>query len=257
MSLRSLDGAAEAVDTARRDVPVGPFQSCDLQTAEALGARYPLVGQFIIVRSGSWSTGDAIVDVAARDRDGVWRCQRGGQPARVGRNGLRPLHDRRSGDGTTPAGVFALGVTTAWDGQQFAFFGNQPDPGVRGNYRRVRSQDCWGATPGASSYNHLVNRAGCPGPDDEWLARFGDVYAHAAVIGANTEPDVSGDEPSELPYAAAIFLHRHSYTGTVARPTSGCVSLALEDLVTTLQLIDPERSTRFAIGETSWLRADA
>ncbi len=49
-----------------------------------------------------------------------------------------------------------------------------------------------------------------PGPDDEWLAGFGDVYSHAAVIGANLDP-ISGDAPGEIPYAAAIFLHRHSY----------------------------------------------
>lgn len=63
-----------------------------------------------------------------------------------GRNGTRPLADRRSGDGTAPAGVFPLGTVRAWDGQEFQFFGNRPDPGVRGSYRDVRHEDCWGAT---------------------------------------------------------------------------------------------------------------
>ena len=49
----------------------------------------------------------------------------------------------------------------------------------------------------------------CSGPD-EWLPKIGDVYAHAAVIGANLDP-ISGDAPGETPFAAAIFLHRHSY----------------------------------------------
>ena len=33
--------------------------------------------------------------------------------------GSRPLVDRRSGDGTAPAGVFPLATVEAWDGQQF------------------------------------------------------------------------------------------------------------------------------------------
>lgn len=173
---------------------------------------------------------------------------------RVGRTGTRPLPDRRSGDGTAPAGVFPLGSTTAWDGERFEFFGNRPDPGVRGAYRDVRPEDCWGATPNHPDYQKLVNRPRCPGPDDEWLPRFGDVYAHAAVIGANLDP-VSGDLPGEPALAAAIFLHRHSYDASGAtRPTSGCVSLAMGDLVATLRLIDPALDPHFAIGPVDWLR---
>ena len=91
----------------------------------------------------------------------------------------------------------------------------------------MRDEDCWGATQNTARYQHLVNRPNCSGPD-EWLPRFGDVYAHAAVIGANLDP-ISGDAPGEIPYAAAIFLHRHSYAaGGATKPTSGCVSLAME-----------------------------
>ena len=83
-----------------------------------------------------------------------------------------------------------------------------------------------------------MNRPNCGGAD-EWLTRFGDVYSHAAVIGANLDP-ISGDAAGETPYAAAIFLHRHSYSsGTTTKPTSGCVSLAYDDLVATLRLLDP------------------
>jgi L,D-peptidoglycan transpeptidase YkuD (ErfK/YbiS/YcfS/YnhG family) len=176
----------------------------------------------------------------------------------VGRSGTRPLLERRSGDGTTPAGVFPLGSTTAWDGQTFQFFGNSGDPGVRGAYRRVQPRDCWGATPGDPAYGHLVDHRDCPGPDDEDLSRIGDVYVHAAVIGANSEPDVSGDAPGETPYAAAIFLHRHNFVDAATdagpvKPTSGCVSLAIDDLIATLLLIDPAERPYFAIGPAdSW-----
>ena len=178
---------------------------------------------------------------------------------RFGRNGARPLLERRSGDGTTPAGVFPLGEVTAWDGEVFSVFGNRPDPGVRDGigYRDVRPQDCWGARPNHPDYQHLVANQGCPGPDDEWLPRFGDVYSHAAVIGANLDP-ISGDEPGETPYAAAIFLHRNSYTASGAtKPTSGCVSLAYDELTEALRLLDPSLAPHFAIGPTDWLRSTA
>ena len=31
---------------------------------------------------------------------------------------------------------------------------------------------------------HLVDLPNCPGPEDEWLPGYGEVYGHAAVIGA-------------------------------------------------------------------------
>ena len=153
-------------------------------------------------------------------------------------------------------GSFPLGSVQAWDGQRFEFFGNRADIGVRGPYRLVRPEDCWGATPHTSSYQSLVNAPGCASPD-EWLTRIGDVYGHAAVIGANLGP-ISGDVPGEPALAAAIFLHRNSYTAAGAsKPTSGCVSLAEDDLELALRLIDPALGVQFAIGELGWLRATA
>jgi L,D-peptidoglycan transpeptidase YkuD (ErfK/YbiS/YcfS/YnhG family) len=89
------------------------------------------------------------------------------------------------------------------------------------------------------------------------LRGIGGAYAHAAVIGANLDP-ISGDAPGEIPYAAAIFLHRHSYTaGGATKGTSGCVSLSMEDLIDTVRLVDPDLDPHFAIGPTSWLRSTA
>lgn len=175
--------------------------------------------------------------------------------ARVGRSGLRPLLDRRSGDGTTPAGVFPLATMTAYDGQQFSFFGNAPDPGVTaGTYRRVTAGDCFGATPNTAGYGHLRFDTSCPGPDDEYLPRFVSSYSNAALIGANMEPSVSGDEAGEIPYASAIFLHRHSYVSGASgetRPTAGCVSLAQAEL--SAVLLAMTRDAVFVIGPTEWL----
>lgn len=244
-------------EPARRDVQVGVGAACDLVTVEALSSRHPEVGQFVVMSTRDAADTTGTVAVAVRTRTGEWACQTDELLARFGRNGTLPLEQRRSGDGTTPAGVFPLGVVTAWDGEVFSVFGNQPDPGTLVPYRDVKPQDCWGATRNSARYQHLVNLPGCPGPDDEWLPGYGDVYSHAAVIGANLDP-VSGDEPGEVPYAAAIFLHRHSYLASgAAKTTSGCVSLASDDLVEVLRLLDPRLDTHFAIGPTDWLRASA
>jgi L,D-peptidoglycan transpeptidase YkuD (ErfK/YbiS/YcfS/YnhG family) len=251
------DGGAGSVSTpARRDVPFSATATCDLTTVQALSARHPDVRQFVVMQTSSFAATSGTVEVAVRTDDGTWHCQRGPQSARFGRAGTRPLLERRSGDDTTPAGVFPLGVVTAWDGQTFSIFGNQPDPGTLAPYRSVRYEDCWGAVKNTARYQHLVNRPGCTGPD-EWLQKIGDVYAHAAVIGANLDP-ISGDAPGEIPYAAAIFLHRNNYSSSgVSLATSGCVSLAIVDLVDTIRLLDPRLDPHFAIGPTSWLRSSA
>jgi len=253
-----IDGPVSGRQPAVRDVQALADGSCDLATVEALAVRHPGVRQFVVLATGSFGDTYGSAFVAVRRGDGRWACQIDPLAARFGKAGTRPLILRRSGDGTTPAGVFPLGQPTAWDGQRFGVFGNRPDPGVRPGigYRMVRPGDCWGARPNTATYNHLVNAPGCTSPD-EWLARFGDVYAHAAVIGANLDP-ISGDAPGETPYAAAIFLHRHSYTsGGATKPTSGCVSLDYDGLTTVLRLLDPALSPHFAIGPTSWLRSTA
>jgi L,D-peptidoglycan transpeptidase YkuD (ErfK/YbiS/YcfS/YnhG family) len=250
-------GGATVSRHARRDVAFSVTAECDLATVVALAERHPDVRQFVVMATTGFGDTRGTVEVAVRTEGGRWRCQHPAATARFGRSGTRPLLDRRSGDGTTPAGVFPLGDVTAWDGQRFGIFGNRPDPGVLAPYRAVRPEDCWGATKHTARYQHLVNLPGCAGPADEWLPRFGDVYSHAAVIGANLDP-VSGDEPGETPYAAAIFLHRHSYSSSGAtRPTSGCVSLAYDQLVTTIRLLDPRLEPHFAIGPRDWLRSQA
>ena len=251
-----LSAPAKASHQATRDVAFTPGAQCDLATATLLSSRHPSVRQFVIVATATETSTTATLQIVAKSVNGQWRCQQAPVSARVGRSGVRPLAARRSGDGTTPAGSFPLGSVRAWDGQQLQFFGNRPDPGVRGSYRRVRDEDCWGATPHASSYQALVNSPGCTSPD-EWLSRIGDVYSHAAVIGANLDP-ILGNAEGEPALAAAIFLHRHSYTASGAsKPTSGCVSLSTDDLQYALRLIDPTLGVQFAIGEWSWLRSSA
>ena len=251
----ALDGPAGVSAPADRMEGPQPVTACQ-QIAYNVGRANPGLSQVLVVLVPATTSTTGTLQVADRTEQG-WQCGVA-LTARVGRNGVRPLLDRRSGDGTTPAGVFPLGRMTAWDGQQFSFFGNSADPGVSaGPYRRVQYGDCFGATPHHPDYGHLVYRSpgNCPGPDDEYLPYVTGAYVHAALIGANMEPDVSGDALGETPYASAIFLHRHSYDGNGAsKPTSGCVSLSQTNLVSVLRGMRP--GVMFAIGQTDWLLAN-
>jgi L,D-peptidoglycan transpeptidase YkuD (ErfK/YbiS/YcfS/YnhG family) len=210
----------------------GSSTSCSPPAGVPADARQVVV----VTSSGTAADVDLLVDGGSG-----WQCARMDMPGRVGRNGVRALADRRSGDGTTPGGVFGLGTMTAEDGQTFQFFGNGANPGVPGTWRQVRSGDCWGATPGTAAYNMLVTRtaATCVG-EDEYLPNITGAYSAAALIAANMGPTRSGDQPGEPPLAAAIFLHRHSYDAAgTAKPTAGCVSLNSANLAFVLQRLVP------------------
>ena len=226
----------------------GPaLAGCDADLLQHLIASDPTVLQWImvVVPSTSATTGTlALATVVGA----TWNCTMAATPAEVGRQGIRPLIMRRSGDDTTPSGIFPLGVVATPQGP-VSFFGNSADPGANGPYRRVQPGDCYGANPNTPGYGHWrVDRANCTGAD-ELLAVNVQAYEHAVLIGANTEPDVSGDAPAETPYAAAIFLHRTVLTtGGQPKPTSGCVSIGHDQLVAAVRAIDPLSNPRFAIG---------
>ena len=236
MGLRSI-GAGAVLATALMQscqpaCDIAPPPLCDPPQGVPASAR-----QVVVVNSAG-TTAD--IDLLVADGSG-WQCVAIDMSGRVGRNGVREISARRSGDGTTPAGIFGLGTMTAPDGQVFQFFGNGPNPGVPGAWRQVQYGDCWDATPGRPTYNTLQSRdpGACTG-EDEYLPSITGAYSAAALIDANMGPARSGDDPGEPPLAAAIFLHRHSYDAAGAsKPTSGCVSLAAGDLATVLTRLVP------------------
>ena len=268
-AISGIDAAAVATSPAKAGaaeqvVPLPPYpviagprlSGCDAEVLQRLIASDPTVAQWVMVVVPSTSSTNGTLAMATVVAD-TWVCTIQQTPAEVGRKGVRPLLLRRSGDETTPSGVFPLGVVNSPQGP-VSFFGNSADPGALGPYRRVQPGDCYGANPNTAGYGHWrVDATGCTG-DDELLALNVQSYEHAVLIGANTEPNVSGDAAGEIPYASAIFLHRMSLDGAgQPKPTSGCVSIGHTQLVTAVQSINPLLKPSFAIGTRADLLAIA
>lgn len=265
-ALGSIDRAATATAQAVAGpaeqigpVPAAPIvdatslAGCDVEVLQRLVASNRNASQWIIVIVPTASSTSGTLAIATV-RGGRWACTLTSTVAQVGRQGVRPFLQRRSGDGTTPGGIFPLGVVSTPQGP-ISFFGNSADPGALGAYRRVQPGDCYGANPNTAGYGHWrVDTRGCTG-DDELLAKNVQAYEHAVLIGANTEPNVSGDAAGETAYAAAIFLHRTTYNGTSPKATSGCVSIPHDQLLAAVRSIDPALDPHFAIGTRADLLA--
>jgi L,D-peptidoglycan transpeptidase YkuD (ErfK/YbiS/YcfS/YnhG family) len=147
---------------------------------------------------------------------GPWR-------ARVGYGGVSPHH--HEGDGTTPAGTFALGPTV---------YGLDPNPGVSLAYHRLRCGDWWDEDPGSPSYNrfrHLACGASPPfhgSSEALWRARV--AYREFAVVQYNVAPAVPGR-------GSGIFLH-----DDLGHATNGCISLPRAELLPLLRRLRPGAS---------------
>ena len=154
----------------------------------------------------------------------------------VGGRGVSP--NKREGDRRTPAGLFGFGRT---------MYGVAPNPGVRYRYHRVVCGDWWVEDPRSRWYNQFRHvRCGAKPPftvvsDD--MSRSPTAYRHLAVIDYNMRPVVPGR-------GSGIFLH-----ASTGRPTLGCVSLPLPQLLRTLRWLRPASRPTIVIGTPADLRA--
>ena len=164
-----------------------------------------------------------------------WVAATGPYAARLGRNGLSA--NRREGDGTTPTGLFGIGRT---------MYGNEPNPGVRFAYRRLRCGDWWDEDPSSPTYNsfqHVPCGTEPPfGGASEGMWQQPRPYPFLAVIEYNMRPVVPGR-------GSGIFLH--AQTGG---PTIGCVSLRRDELRAVLRWLRPGARPMIAIGTSGQLR---
>jgi L,D-peptidoglycan transpeptidase YkuD (ErfK/YbiS/YcfS/YnhG family) len=170
-----------------------------------------------------------------RRAGGCWVAAGGPYAARLGKNGLSS--NRREGDGTTPTGIFRIGRT---------MYGNEPNPGVRFRYRRLRCGDWWDEDPSSPTYNSFQH-VPCGtkpafGGESEGMWEQPRPYPFLAVIEFNTRPAVPGR-------GSGIFLH--AQTGG---PTIGCVSLRKEELRAVLRWLQPAAVPVIAVGTSKQLR---
>jgi L,D-peptidoglycan transpeptidase YkuD (ErfK/YbiS/YcfS/YnhG family) len=153
----------------------------------------------------------------------------------VGGRGVNP--NKREGDRTTPAGAFRFDRT---------MYGVAANPGVRYRYHRIVCGDWWVEDPRSPYYNRFRHvRCGAKPPfavvsDD--MSRSPTAYRHLAVIDYNMRPTVPGR-------GSGIFLH-----ASTGRPTLGCVSLPLSQLLRVLRWLRPDQGPMIAIGTPGDLR---
>jgi L,D-peptidoglycan transpeptidase YkuD (ErfK/YbiS/YcfS/YnhG family) len=159
----------------------------------------------------------------------------GAWSAWLGQNGVSA--NKREGDRTTPAGVFGFGRVV---------YGIAPNPGVRYRYHRIVCGDWWVEDPRSRWYNRFRHvRCGSTPPfrvTSEDLSRSPTAYRHFAFIRYHADPLVPGR-------GSGIF--RHASTG---RPTLGCVSLLLPQLLAVLRWLSPASAPLIAIGTAAQIR---
>ena len=167
--------------------------------------------------------------------DGCWRPLSASWTAWLGRRGVSAA--KREGDRRTPAGVFGIGRT---------MYGIAPNPGLRYPYRRIVCGDWWVEDPRSPFYNRFHHvKCGAKPPfqvTSEDLSRSPTAYRHFAVIRYNADPVVPGR-------GSGIFLH-----ASTGRPTLGCVSLPLPQLVWLLKWLDPADHPLIVIGTRKTIR---
>ena len=166
---------------------------------------------------------------------GCWRAVAGPWTAWLGQRGVSA--NKREGDRTTPSGAF---------GFLPLMYGLAPNPAVHYRYHRIACGDWWvedSRSPWYNRFRHVP--CGSKPPfrvTSEDLSQSPTAYRHLAVIAYNTKPVVPGR-------GSGIFLH-----ASTGRPTLGCVSLPLPQLLTTLRWLRPARGPLIAIGTRRTIR---
>jgi L,D-peptidoglycan transpeptidase YkuD (ErfK/YbiS/YcfS/YnhG family) len=186
-----------------------------------------------VVADGSRSTRGSLRTWARSGE--CWVPVAGPWAAWLGQRGVSA--NRREGDRTTPAGAFYFGRT---------MFGVAPNPGVRYPYHRIVCGDWWVEDPRSPFYNrfrHVPCGQRPPfrvtTPD---MSKSPTAYRHFAVIRFNMDPVVPGR-------GSGIFLH-----ASTGRPTIGCVSLPVPQLLTVLRWLRRDHSPIIVIGTKARIR---
>jgi L,D-peptidoglycan transpeptidase YkuD (ErfK/YbiS/YcfS/YnhG family) len=116
-------------------------------------------------------------------------------------------------------------------------FGNDSDPGTKLPYHHVAYGDVWVSQTSSPHYNTLqVSDSDGARGTGEKLWEVVPEYDYGVVIDYNRAPIQPGA-------GSAFFVHV-----TDGRPTAGCVSMPVNDLLPLMRWLDPAQAPRIAMG---------
>ncbi|MEY2439620.1 MAG: hypothetical protein QOI34_1005 [Verrucomicrobiota bacterium] len=140
---------------------------------------------------------------------------------------------KKERDGRAPAGVFLIGKIYTYDPQL--------PPGAEFPFRQVTLADAWVDDVASPDYNRFVtikDPAHPPSWFEKQKMRHNDfAYRWLVEIRHNSDPPVPGE-------GSAIFFHIRR---GVSRPTSGCTTMAEDDLVRLIQWLRGSRHPCYAL----------
>ena len=186
-------------------------------------------GQVVTVTAASTGSTTAVLRTWTDGASG-WKQVGPDVPAFLGSSGMTAAPSESLS--ATPMGSFTL--TQA--------FGRDANPGTRLPYHQTTPSDWWISQPGPL-YNTMQRCAsGCPftqGDPNEHLYYATPYYDYAVVIDYNTADAGTIRQGA----GSAFFLHV-----SVGAPTTGCVSIAADQLARILRWLDPAQHPRILIG---------
>lgn len=198
--------------------------------------------QLILGIAPTWNSMRGDLGLYERSGGGDWKLVAGPFPALFGKNGLawgvglagqsEPGLHKKERDGRAPAGVFEIG-------QVFGYAPHLP-AGADYPYHQVTEADVWSDDPRSPNYNrHIVIDPKNP-PDNysHEKMRPGDfAYEWIIEIRHNSDPPVPGA-------GSAIFFHIRR---GVNRPTTGCTTMAKENLLKVITWLRAQRHPCYAL----------
>jgi L,D-peptidoglycan transpeptidase YkuD (ErfK/YbiS/YcfS/YnhG family) len=188
------------------------------------------VRQLVVSIAPGWNSSSGRMQMFERGGDGAWKAV--SKPVQVlyGKNGLvwgrgilgsaEPGIHKVEHDGRAPAGVFKIGKIYTYDARL-------PE-GADYPFHQVTAADAWVDDLSLPEYNQFVSID--PKNPPPWFEkqkmRHNDfAYRWLVEIRHNSDPPVPGA-------GSAIFFHIRR---GVTRPTSGCTTMAEEDLVSLIR----------------------
>jgi L,D-peptidoglycan transpeptidase YkuD (ErfK/YbiS/YcfS/YnhG family) len=199
------------------------------------------VGQLIVSIAPEWSSFMGKLQLFERSGDG-WKAVSGAIPVLYGKNGLawgrgvrgtdEPGLRKVERDWRAPAGVFELGKIYGYDAKL-------PE-GADYPYRQVTDADAWVDDPRSPEYNRFVTidpRSPPPWFSREKMRQKDFAYRWVIDIRHNSDPPLPGA-------GSAIFFHIRR---GVTRPTSGCTTMAEENLVEMIRWLRAEKHPRYVL----------